>query len=268
MSHCAENPCKLTEDKAPTNARNVYSQNFTGVYCSCHRPYPDPERTSAEIMVQCVICEDWLHEEHIFPATDSGEAANSVPEGYDEFICLDCMKKHPFLMAYTVEEEEDATGADGVATEENKAVCVDCILEHKQALLQAKSQADQTVRPTFWPWEWREALCPCSKCVARFEKDKIAFLMDTEDTLQAYEDKSRAQSSAATSSAEDAAERAFQSKLSHQQQVEMAIGYNHMKSSLQNYLATFAAGGKTVRAEDIQSFFQELQRSKRQKTEA
>ena len=25
------------------NTLNKYNQNFKGLYCSCHRPYPDPE---------------------------------------------------------------------------------------------------------------------------------------------------------------------------------------------------------------------------------
>lgn len=39
----------------------MYNQNFDGVYCTCARPYPDPENENNDEMLQCVICEDWYH---------------------------------------------------------------------------------------------------------------------------------------------------------------------------------------------------------------
>ena len=31
------------QDKDEYNIENRYNQNFDGVYCTCSRPYPDPE---------------------------------------------------------------------------------------------------------------------------------------------------------------------------------------------------------------------------------
>ncbi|EGZ15531.1 hypothetical protein PHYSODRAFT_546283 [Phytophthora sojae] len=247
------NPCKLETDKAKTNPRNTYSQNYGGLYCNCHRPYPDPERTTEEVMVQCVICEDWLHEEHISndespadedadadAATDSGNTVS--PESFDELICLECMKKHPFLLAYTKTDE--------------------CVLKAKQKQLEAEGST--TLRPTFWSSEWRGELCQCSSCVALFEKHGIAALLDPEDSLHVYEATAREKK---TASDEEIAQRAFANKLTHEQQVEVAMGYSLMKNNLQQYLAGFAASGKTVKAEDIKSFFEGMNQAKRQKTE-
>ena len=33
----------LLQNKDPENKKNQYNQNFYGVYCTCGRPYPDPE---------------------------------------------------------------------------------------------------------------------------------------------------------------------------------------------------------------------------------
>lgn len=33
----------LFQDKDEINSLNKYSHNFFGVYCTCSRPYPDPE---------------------------------------------------------------------------------------------------------------------------------------------------------------------------------------------------------------------------------
>ncbi|KAG2790779.1 hypothetical protein JG687_00001407 [Phytophthora cactorum] len=291
------NPCKLEADKAPTNPRNTYSQNYGGLYCNCHRPYPDPERTTPEIMVQCVICEDWLHEEHIFKdvdekpsaiqdtateetpasaetdkdspddadaATDSG---NTVPpESFDELICLECMKKHPFLMAYTVDSpdngEETPAGNGEDSSKAKETDTNECVLQVKQ--LQLKTQGSTTLRPTFWSSDWRNDLCQCTSCVSLFEKHGIAFLLDPEDSLHVYEATAREKK---TASDEEIAQRAFANTLTHEQQVEVAMGYSLMKNNLQQYLAGFAATGKTVRKEDIQNFFETLSQAKRQKTE-
>lgn len=53
--------CKLDSNKMDDNDANVYNQNFSGLYCTCHRPYPDPDDSIADEMIQCILCEDWLH---------------------------------------------------------------------------------------------------------------------------------------------------------------------------------------------------------------
>lgn len=57
--------CKLFPSKDVENAENSYNHNFKGVYCTCNRPYPDPDVEEQVEMIQCCICEDWFHEEHI-----------------------------------------------------------------------------------------------------------------------------------------------------------------------------------------------------------
>jgi len=46
--------------KAAANIENKYNQNFYGIYCTCGKPYPDPEGDEDD-MLQCAICEDWYH---------------------------------------------------------------------------------------------------------------------------------------------------------------------------------------------------------------
>lgn len=57
--------CKLTSNKAVENANNSYNHNFKGSYCICNRPYPDPDVEEQVEMIQCCLCEDWFHEEHL-----------------------------------------------------------------------------------------------------------------------------------------------------------------------------------------------------------
>ncbi|XP_053612764.1 putative E3 ubiquitin-protein ligase UBR7 [Plodia interpunctella] len=87
-------PCQFTANKPDLNDNNSYNQNFSGLYCICHRPYPDPEATFEDEMIQCVICEDWLHASHL-------EAKVPPNEQYSEMICKGCMEKNEFLYDYS-----------------------------------------------------------------------------------------------------------------------------------------------------------------------
>lgn len=76
------------------NYENRYNQNFSGLYCTCQRPYPDPENADEDEMLQCVVCEDWLHLNHLnatVPANDQ----------YEEMVCQDCMEDNDFLHDYS-----------------------------------------------------------------------------------------------------------------------------------------------------------------------
>ncbi|GBG90297.1 hypothetical protein CBR_g50475 [Chara braunii] len=95
-------PCKLRPDKDPINPKNVYNQNYRGVYCICHRPYPDPERAERdeeERMIQCTICEDWFHEEHLGIPTD--QLPHEDDSASEDFICGGCVAQRvPFIEEY------------------------------------------------------------------------------------------------------------------------------------------------------------------------
>lgn len=90
-SKFADKTCSLKPDKEPLNSQNKYNQNFKGLYCSCSRPYPDPEDDTPDEMIQCVMCEDWYHGRHI---------GGVVPDDYFEMICSKCMESHKFLYVY------------------------------------------------------------------------------------------------------------------------------------------------------------------------
>ena len=57
--------CKLFPNKDVENSENSYNHNFKGQYCTCGRPYPDPDIEEQVEMIQCCVCEDWFHEEHL-----------------------------------------------------------------------------------------------------------------------------------------------------------------------------------------------------------
>ncbi|XP_072966127.1 uncharacterized protein [Typha angustifolia] len=93
--------CRLYPDKDPENLENSYNHNFKGSYCTCGRPYPDPDAKEQVEMIQCCVCEDWFHEDHL-----GLNSTNEIPrdeEGepfYDDFICQECAVTFSFLKFY------------------------------------------------------------------------------------------------------------------------------------------------------------------------
>ncbi|BGP31889.1 hypothetical protein JCM10296v2_003668 [Rhodotorula toruloides] len=81
--------CSISHrNDAPANTRNRYDKNFQGVFCFCGRPY-DPH-TEVEDMLQCLVCEDWLHESCVFGAPDSEPPLRQ--DEFDTMVCQRCVR--------------------------------------------------------------------------------------------------------------------------------------------------------------------------------
>lgn len=100
--------CRLDEVKLDQNDKNQYNQNFSGLYCVCHRPYPDPEDPIDDEMIQCIVCEDWYHCRHLDTLVPNMNE-------FTEMVCGGCMDLHPFLHNYdkfTVKADVETSSAD------------------------------------------------------------------------------------------------------------------------------------------------------------
>lgn len=233
-------------------------------------------------MIQCVVCEDWLHGRHL---------ATKFPPDQDfhEMICADCMKKCDFLWAYIpqckntcvvskaeVESSDVNVEADvkseevktevSVAEEEDVKKENDSDLNSSNSCL-LKALHSREVVPgdssVFWPEGWRKKLCQCASCLELYSTLDVGFLVDETDPVQHYEDKGKAQT---TSSQYDTGMQAL-SSMDRVQLGEMIHGYNDMKNSLREYLKTFAENKRIVREEDIREFFGQMEARKRRRTD-
>lgn len=93
--------CKILASKDAENSNNVYNHNFKGTYCTCNLPYPDPNAEEQVEMIQCCICEDWFHEEHIgLSSTDKIPRDEDGEPLFEDFICRDCAVVCSFLAQY------------------------------------------------------------------------------------------------------------------------------------------------------------------------
>lgn len=104
--------CKLDSNKIDDSDQNKYNHNFSGTYCVCKRPYPDPDDDVADEMIQCVMCEDWYHVRHL---------EGKVPDTneFDEMICQLCTKQHAFLNHYSHLSILPNDGENSIATDVN-----------------------------------------------------------------------------------------------------------------------------------------------------
>ncbi|XP_065820277.1 putative E3 ubiquitin-protein ligase UBR7 [Labrus bergylta] len=266
----SELQCKLSPEKDDVNHLNKYSHNFFGVYCTCNRPYPDPDDQVEDEMIQCVVCEDWLHGRHL---------GSEVPDCVElqEMICESCMTKNSFLWTYaahlavpgvdlkqeaeadesnTKKEEKDDDVIEPSCKRSREEAGPNCKLKELQAIDQKRVQSGAV----FWPSGWRSKLCSCNTCKERMAAAGVSFLSDESDTVLAYENKGK--NSEQTARGNDPLMSALDN-LNRVQQLEIIHGYNDMKTELKDFLQKFAAEGKVVTPEDIRQFFEQQQTRRR-----
>jgi len=292
--------CKLLPGRNRENADNVYNQNYDGVYCTCGRPYPDPDDTVEDEMIQCVVCEDWYHSRHlrISKAINGGK----VPQHYHEMICHLCSATNSFLASYAsggefasdttvitpsatdIERVDSAPSASGSSCNNSNDASRkrklddgdrqknECLMLRGKKSKPDKSEDSESFSSSssssasFFAEGWRSTLCSCSDCKHLYEENKVAFLTQEDDSVGAYEAAGAAANGGLTGEEEEeAALGSFLGDMDRFQQGELLAGYNDMKTALNDFLRRFAEEGKVVTAEDIRTFFQGMEAKKKAK---
>jgi len=277
--------CKL-EPKTGNNTKNKYNQNFRGLYCTCSRPYPDPDDPVEDCMIQCVVCEDWYHGRHT-GIGDSGPPDDSL---YAEMICYECVVRLPYLHHYIglvvtkVKREEekvdDGTGempvhienegndrvektdnldnnktTDDVGSEDSNKEKKTC---HTRVCPLTKPSSDISITSSmFLPLGWRSSLCKCPSCTQLYKDTNTSFLTEESDTVHHYESQARDKKGTLEQGMEAL------SQMDRVKQVEAIHSYNNMKQNLMEYLAKFADSKKVVREDDIRTFFEGMKGNKK-----
>ena len=152
-----------------------------------------------------------------------------------------------------LEEQKSKTSIEKGEAEKN-TLKTNCLLQEEgvQSLRSSKPVS------LFMMEGWRDELCNCSTCSKMYQELSLDFLIDPEDTVHYYENKS---ADIKTSQYEDGMKAL--SDMDRTKQIEAIHGYNTMKSNLMEYLKKFAENKKVVREEDIQEFFQQMSPSKK-----
>ncbi|KAM7375846.1 hypothetical protein PAMP_005613 [Pampus punctatissimus] len=149
---------------------------------------------------------------------------------------------------------KEMTGSPGKATTKP----VDCRLKE----LQAQGLERPRQGAVFWPYSWRSELCTCTSCKRAYVAVQVQFLMDQSDTILAYENKGLDEPFGQHPLM------ALTSSMSHVQQLEVIYGYNELTTVITAFFEQCAAEGKTVTAEAVHQYFEELRAQKRRRTNA
>lgn len=264
-SSCQVDPTKKIIGSQP-NAKNNYNQNFSGTYCTCHRPYPDPEDPVEDEMIQCIICEDWHHSRHLNAKLPDSSL-------YAEMICGSCIEKNDFLLDYignavqvvnetlndstlNITSLDDSTVADDETAKKKIKLSDDACHRPKSSLTN-----EGHGKATFWRDEWRKDLCKCWQCVKMYDEKKVEFLLDLEDTTHFYEEKGKDKGPKKTMYENQLDALAT---LPHVNQINAIASYTRMKDKLFEFLQTFVVGNKIVTEEDVKRFFQNMKENEGQ----
>ncbi|XP_070835711.1 putative E3 ubiquitin-protein ligase UBR7 isoform X1 [Chaetodon trifascialis] len=299
--------CQLSPAKDEENIRNSYNHNFSGCYCTCDRPYPDTDdQVANDEMIQCVVCEDWFHSRHLgCTVTEPEELQEMVCEGCmnkapflwsyaAHFAVPPVISVSPPVEEVKVEEgaekkedsepsrsrdEEPSTSAEQAKQEEAANRSPPCKRTHEEM---AGSPAKATTRAVpcrlkelqikglerlrqgavFWPYGWRSKLCTCTSCKKAYVAAEVQFLMDLSDTILAYENEGLAEPFGQHPLM------MLTNSMDRVQQLEVIYGFNELTTSINAFLDQCVAEGKTVTAEAVHQFFEELRARKRRRTNA
>uniref|UniRef100_A0A7M6DQJ0 UBR-type domain-containing protein n=2 Tax=Clytia hemisphaerica TaxID=252671 RepID=A0A7M6DQJ0_9CNID len=273
-SKYGEFKCKLQETKSEINEENKYNHNFKGEYCTCNRPYPDPEDEVDDEMIQCIVCEDWFHSRHL---------GSLPPMCYEEMVCDGCVQKYPFFNHYkqltegpaarlTTEETTtsiDVTTCPSPSKKRRKMFDNNNVEDDGQPSTSSQDSCKISIpldeeagtKALYFKSKWRSELCRCSKCMAMYEEKGLGFLTSDEDTIAVYEKKGKENSSRVMESAADQI-----SQMNRVQQVELMRGYQDLKEKLHGFLEGFSKTDQVVKKEDIENFFEDLNKKRRERS--
>lgn len=282
------------KDKESVNEKNRYNHNFVGNYCICDKPYPNPEATNDEEMVQCIVCEDWYHATCL-------ECEFPSDEDYAEMICKSCMNSNQFLWNYQTDkvkvkheetkEQLDVIGSD--KQDENNQIkkedeikndlekvqldkeekpldvkpTIDAVAtesnECKLKSLRLVKSIENKVGTTFWDEGWRSQLCKCDDCLSLYASKNVEFLTNENDTVHYYEAKGK-ENYQKMSQYERGLDEI--TKIDRVVGIEAITEYNKMSNEFKEHFRKFAENKKVIGQKDIEEFFATLKYKKRMKS--
>jgi len=285
-----DHECQLHASVSSINTNNKYNHNFDGLYCWCNKPY---DHSSDVVMIQCVLCQDWFHEECI----KKGHKYVIPTEEYlNDFICGDCTSKYQFLLYYpqfqitTLSNDATKSNSTTISTTHNTTTsnelknCQNDGSFNKDSETNAYSNTSSNPKKRkfdtlsneqassckleaskvllgdkvssghiFATKDWEKELCRCTKCQELYDTLNLNYLFIDEEEDEDPEQKEDNRVSLLRSS-----EKAFAENLEFQQQVELSYEYKYLSDSLKEFLAEKAKTNTEVTKEDIDEFFENL----------
>ena len=243
-------PCSLRPDGfAPGSAENQYGQNFDGHFCICERGYNYDPDTEEETMLQCLVCEEWLHES----CTHGGVIKQSE---FDCMICDTCVRKRENAVlrdyagspGWLVVADETAGGVKRgnrsvLGTEKPRGAF------HPQRREISAPRLDVYLVPGF-----RSRICACDECTPRWAG--LPFVTHEEESYDPPDDSEDNASGTSANSSYDRALAAL-SNLPRDRMLDSLRGYQKLRDALYEHLRPFAERDEPVSEEAVREFFRD-----------
>ncbi|CAF4909875.1 unnamed protein product, partial [Rotaria sp. Silwood1] len=207
--------------------------------------------TNDDEMIQCIICEDWFHSQHLgVPLPMEENDINQM-----DMICQACVAKYKFLANY-----DESRGITLQPSIDNNAAAasnnLSCLLP---------SNANTEVHTIFLRDGWRKRLCRCVQCSKLYDELNLTPIFDDDDAIQEYEKQALAKSENldADKIIADSLE-----NLGYVRKLEVLHDINEFKKSLGDFLREKADSDGVLTAEDVTTFFANLKdkRKEQQRT--
>ncbi|EEB07261.1 zinc finger protein Mlo2 [Schizosaccharomyces japonicus yFS275] len=219
--------CTLRKASSTAAPDNQYNHNFEGHFCTCDKFY-DPTKEEGT-MYQCLICEDWFHEECI--------AASCIfpdPDSFELFLCQSCVKAN---LKYLFHEVSEYEGGPVFLPEDfygTLCQCERCLPARQKDMPMLAAEED-----IYKPPEDEELP----------DEDSDEEQVDTETV-----------DSIVTQTMDETMK--LIDKLPRVQAIEGVHAYAALKDDLLSFLKPFASSNKVVTKEDVASFFAERMRDR------
>ncbi|KAK4474129.1 hypothetical protein MN116_003433 [Schistosoma mekongi] len=285
--------CLLWEEKDDENNLNQYSENFSNRYCTCQRPYPDPDYDGVEEMIQCGICENWFHLEHLNMNEDF-----EPPGNYNEMTCFMCIRKYFFLFMHAYNTERTfRQSCDSVACIKNDGMfesdyipdlkrskvtnCGDLTqsgdhspchlsvwaskIKHAFPMFRCSSldsidNIDCDLVPSvFWISDWRGLLCRCDDCKEIYMYFQVEFLLDPEDSVSFYMQLGKQRTKSINEEEKRTLDKAL-AELPHHVVVNFATGFARLKGALEEFFTKKRDENHVVTESEVRAFFEDFRK--------
>ncbi|TNN15283.1 putative E3 ubiquitin-protein ligase UBR7 [Schistosoma japonicum] len=193
-------------------------ENFSNRYCTCHRPYPDPDYDGVEEMIQCGICENWFHLE-----------ISNPPENYNEMTCFMCIRKLLFFR-FTQSGDNSLCHLSVWASKMKHTYPM-----FRYSSLDSINNVDTDLVPSvFWISDWRGFLCRCDDCKKMYMYFQVEFLLDPEDSVSFYMQLGKQRTKSINDEEKRTLDEAL-AELPHHVAVNFATGFARLKEALEEF---------------------------------
>uniref|UniRef100_A0A1I7T442 UBR-type domain-containing protein n=1 Tax=Caenorhabditis tropicalis TaxID=1561998 RepID=A0A1I7T442_9PELO len=234
-SKFGEKKCSLYDEKDSVNEYNLYNHNYHGKFCTCEVYYPEDDQVRE--LVQCEVCEDWFHHEHM-PSKSIGYEDEGITSETASFICTPCVKKLPFLTQ--IQQGKD-------------------VLCHSK-LTPEQLKLDEGVEPSaLMISHFRQKLCKCADCARVYDMADCEYLLDTEDDMATFEKESKEKVAAVPKPTEADEMRELVQELGMEGAQHFYAGVNNFKRKFAEFMGSVEEG-KTISVEDVKRFSESLKR--------